>query len=389
LLREKRYWKPAIDCMEDNNMGEILGLGMSHALGMRPPAPKSGAYRFLERPDTPEWAKDPANWPEGLKRELGDDEGKSYNIRHRNEVGAQDRKLRERLDAFNPDFVLIFADDQYENFKNDVIPAFCVQAYNDVTIKPFMPYGDRLNPRGPEAQFGLRQPISDNVWGWPADKEWTIRGHQSGGKYLAAGLINQKIDIAYSYEQLHYETFAHGFLQTMMLLDFDGDKGWPYPTVTFQINCYGSRVIINRGGHYPVGSINMPAEELDPDGPTPERCMEVGAAVARVLKASPWRVAVIASSSWSHAFLVPKNAFLYPDVEADHRMYDALIKGDYETWRKVSNEEVIDRGWQELRNWWVGLGVFEELGHKGPSYSHFIESYSHNSDKVFAIWDPL
>ena len=78
-------------------MGEILGLGMSHALGMRPPAPRSGSYRFLERADTPEWAKDPANWPEGLKRELGDDEGKSYNIRHRAEVGAQDRKLRETL----------------------------------------------------------------------------------------------------------------------------------------------------------------------------------------------------------------------------------------------------------------------------------------------------
>jgi hypothetical protein len=368
-------------------MGEILGLGMSHALGMRPPAARSGMYRYLERPDIPESAKDPANWPEGLKRELGDDEGKTHNREHREAVGAQDRKLRQRLDEFNPDFVLIFADDQYENFKEDIIPAFCVQAFNDIDVKPFRVYGDRLNPESVAA--AAAQPgTENNTWGWPVDKTLTVRGHRAGGKFLAAGLIDEKIDIAYAYEPLHYGTFAHGFLQTMLLLDFDGDKGWPYPTVTFQVNCYGSRVIINRGGHYPVGSINLPQEELDPDGPTPERCMEVGAAVARVLKRSPWRVAVIMSSSWSHAFLVPKHSFLYPDVDADHRMYEHFVKGDYDAWRKVTNAEVLDRGWQELRNWWVGLGVMEALGHKGPTYSHFEESYSHNSDKVFAYWDP-
>jgi hypothetical protein len=173
-----------------------------------------------------------------------------------------------------------------------------------------------------------------------------------------------------------------------MFLDWDGDKGWDYPTLTFQVNCYGARVLINKGLYYPEGSIGLREDELDADGPTPERCMEVGAAVARAMKASPWRVALIASSSWSHAFLVPKNYFLWPDVEADKRLYDAFVRGDYDYWRSITNAEVLDRGHQEVRNWWPIMGAMEELGHKGPSYSTFIETWSHNSDKVFAIWDP-
>ena len=39
---------------------------------------------------------------------------------------------------------------------------------------------------------------------------------------------------------------------------------------------------------------------------------------------SPYRVALLASSGWSHAFLTAKNNFLYPDTPADRRMYEAL-----------------------------------------------------------------
>jgi len=133
----------------------------------------------------------------------------------------------------------------------------------------------------------------------------------------------------------------------------------------------------------------MTEAEIDPPGPTPERCMEVSAATVRVLKESPWRVAVVASSSWSHAFLTRKNYFVYPDVEMDLKLYDAMVKGDYDFWRGVSNDEVAASGLQEVRNWWTLLGAMEELGHKGPHYSDFIESYLLNSDKGFAIYEPV
>jgi hypothetical protein len=360
---------------------------MSHGLGLGPPAPRSNIFRTMDRPDVPEKWKDPANWPEGLRKEIGDDEGAAFNKRHREEFAAECKKLRAAIDRFNPDFVVFWGDDQYENFKEDIIPAFCIQGYDDMEIQPFMPHGDRLNPRS-EAQFQTRQPISNNTWGYPADKTITIRGKREGAKYLASGLINEKIDVAYSYEPLHYGSFAHAFLNSLMFMDFEGNNPWNYPTVTFQVNCYGARVLINKGGHYPVGSATMPEADLDPPGPTPERCMEVGAATARVLQKSPWKVALIATSSWSHAFLVPKHDFIYPDVEADRKMYEALIRGDFDYWRNVPNSEVDIRGHQEVRNWWTMVGALEELGLKEPSYHNYLESYSHNSNKCFAIWDP-
>ena len=46
-------------------------------------------------------------------------------------------RVRQALDDFDPDFVLIWGDDQYENFKEDIVPAFSVLAYEDMTIKPW------------------------------------------------------------------------------------------------------------------------------------------------------------------------------------------------------------------------------------------------------------
>jgi hypothetical protein len=37
---------------------------------------------------------------------------------------------------------------------------------------------------------------------------------------------------------------------------------------------------------------------------------------ARVMAQSPWRTAIIASSSWSHSFLQ-----LWPDVAADRKLF--------------------------------------------------------------------
>ena len=45
--------------------------------------------------------------------------------RHREVVVNGFRQLREELDSFNPDAVLIWGDDQYENFHEDVVPPFC------------------------------------------------------------------------------------------------------------------------------------------------------------------------------------------------------------------------------------------------------------------------
>ena len=64
--------------------------------------------------------------------------------------------MREALDAFKPDIVLIWGDDQYENFKRDCIPAFCVGIYDKVVShrdqarRLLKDLDERKNTRGEE-----------------------------------------------------------------------------------------------------------------------------------------------------------------------------------------------------------------------------------------------
>jgi hypothetical protein len=226
---------------------------------------------------------------------------------------------------------------------------------------------------------------SANVWGEGPDTVFRYAGQREAGKYLARRLLEAGVDMAYAYRPLHHDGLAHAFLNTLLYLDYDR-VGFPYPVVAFQVNCYGRRVISQRGGR---GSLAHPLAEadLDPPSPTPKRCMEVGAATARIMRESPWRTALIASSSWSHAFLTDKNHQLYPDIEADRRLYEALRAGDYATWRATPLDAIEASGQQEMLNWYMLAGAMEALGRK-PDECDFVETWSFNSDKCFAVFNP-
>ena len=115
-----------------------------------------------------------------------------------------------------------------------------------------------------------------NPWNEPADKTFRVRGHREAGKYLAAGLIEAGIDVAYAYKPLHHP-MGHAFENTVLLLD-DERRGFDYPLVQFSVNCYGRRVNAARGLRLPLA---MRDEIRDPrlrPSPNPHRCMQVGAA---------------------------------------------------------------------------------------------------------------
>jgi hypothetical protein len=96
---------------------------------------------------------------------------------------------------------------------------------------------------------------------------------------------------------------------------------------------------------------------------------------------------LIASSSWSHAFLTAKTGWLHPDIEADRALYDALCEGHYERWRSYPLAAMEGSGQQELLNWMCLVGAMAELGCR-PSESEFIVTYVLNSTKVFALFPP-
>jgi hypothetical protein len=150
------------------------------------------------------------------------------------------------------------------------------------------------------------------------------------------------------------------------------------------VNCYGRLAVSRRGGmarFAPDDGI----PPLDPPGPTPRRCMNVGRAAARAAAASDLRVALVASSSWSHGFLHDRGWRMYPDHAADRAFYDALVAPGHEAWHAATLENIEQSGQQEMLNWFCLVGAVEEAGLE-LEWSSYVETHVFNSNKCFAVF---
>jgi catalytic LigB subunit of aromatic ring-opening dioxygenase len=353
-------------------VGELLGVGMTHFPPLAwPDAAFAAALQFLlSDPDLPATLREPAGWPAAMREEWGDDEGAAAAVRHREALVAGCDRIRAAIDAFAPDALVVVGDDQYENFREDVIPAFTVLAYGDRVAVPWDP---AQSVRG----------VTANAWDEPPDTEFLVRGRPDIARALVESLLRDELDVAYAYEPLHHAGLPHAFMNTVLFLDYHR-TGFDHPVIPLAINCYGRRVISRRGTMTRLG-LDAP---FDPPSPSPTRVMALGAALARAVVASPWRVALVASASWSHAFLCDHTSRLYPDTPADRRLYDALVAADWDTWHKVTLDDVELAGQQELLNWFALAGAMEEVGAR-PDWTEFVETAVFNSNKVFATFGPV
>jgi len=356
-------------------MGEVLGAFVNHFPGFvhADELMSMRLKQVMSSDRVPAELKEPKNWPAPMQREWADDQGTAAAARHRQQFVDGIRKVRQAIDDFKPDAVVIFGDDQYENFREDLITPFCVYIMSEFDLRPFTGW----------MRAGHFQP---NVWGEPQDQAFCFKGHPALARFLTKAAISADFDMSYAYK-LHYpdaEGLGHAFNYTMVYLDYDR-TGWPHPIVPVAINAYGSGIIRNKGL---VSHLFENAEaDTDPPGPSPRRCFDLGAALARAAKASDWRIAMVGTSSWSHAFLTEKNHFVYPDVPTDRQRFEELRSGNYLAWRNLTLEQLEDAGEHELQNLLVVLGAMHELGQKA-SYLEFIESYVMNSDKCTAIFPP-
>jgi hypothetical protein len=346
-------------------MAEILLMGMTHY----PPLASTDEHMAdllrmtLADPGISKDAADPQSWPEAMQAEWGDDGAVAAAGRHRAELLDGVKGVREALEAFDPDAILVWGDDQYENFREGVIPPFAILAFGDLEAHPW-----RTFPW-------------PNVWGEEPGTGFRVRGRPDIGRWLTTKLLEDEFDVAYAYQPLNHPSLAHAFLNTQLFLDYDRSGFW-WPLVCMPINCYGRRVIAARGFCRPFGE----QLDLDPPSPTPRRLMSLGGAVARHLHESPWRVAIVASSSWSHAFLCDDLWRIHPDIKADLVLYDALLRGDFDGWERTSTEDIEAAGQQELLNWFALAGAARELSLGAPGWSTFVQTYCFNSNKVFATW---
>ena len=352
-------------------MGEILGLGLTHYPALAATdRHMTGILRgTLASNRVPDDMKQVSSWPAPMQAEWGSDEGASAAAVHRERLVAGFRRARAALDAFRPDFVLIWGDDQYENFREDIIPPFCLYILDEAFAQPLGGSGVT--------------PLPENAWGEPPDTVFRYQGHLDGGRYLARRLLESGFDMPYAYALRHPHGLAHSFAFTLLYLDYDR-RGFDLPILPFHVNCYGSAVVRNRGGvaHLRDNGHAQP----DPPGPSPRRCFELGRTVARLLTESPWRVAVIGSSSWSHAFLTEKNCWLYPDLDSDRRRVEDLRTGGFAEWGSLQSSELEAAGQHELLNWICLAGAMTELG-RSAEILDFVETYVLNSTKVLALFN--
>ena len=350
-------------------MAEIQLLGMTHypPFGWSDDSMSGLMHMILSDPGIPAEEKEPANWPEPMRAEWGSDGGKSTAPRHRQELIAGLDRIRSELESFQPDVILIWGDDQYENFKEDLIPPFSVLAFPDRVIQPY------------KAKFAQ---MFQSYWDEPRDLTVEIKGRPDIARWLVSGLIDDGFDVSYAYCPRHDDQLPHAFLNTVLFLDHRR-IGFSWPIICMPINCYGRTVIAAEGLWKPFDT----ELTLDPPSPPPWRLMDLGSAVVRKLRDSPWRVSVIASSSWSHAFLTDHTWRLRPDTRADRELYEALTVGDFDRWERTTTNEIEHAGQQEVLNWFALMGAARELA-ATLSWSTFVETWIFNSNKVFAVWTP-
>ena len=120
-----------------------------------------------------------------------------------------------------------------------------------------------------------------------------------------------------------------------------------------------------------------------PPRPTARRCYEVGQAIRSFLDTRDERVAVVASSSWSHSFLAHRLDCSEIDLESDRRYLELVRQGQGSKLAELTPEELLDSGDHEILNWIIALGI---LGDVPAEIVDVRESNTQLAFRVAAIW---
>jgi hypothetical protein len=356
-------------------MGEIIGIGCPHGPqpGLTDETMANNYFRVnLNSEKTPAEWKDPARWPEAMRQEWGDDEGVSSAREHRAEALKGYGAAREAIDRFNPDFVLIFGDDQYENFKENLLPPFAVYAMDELPL----PGGwgqARYRPGGINVGTPLERP----------PLQTSVRGSKAIGTWLANSLVRRGIDVPCAWKLSNVEALGHAFTRTVDYLDWDR-TGFPYAVIPFHVSCYGEDLRVPApDAETVVGRLVEEVAVQPPEAPPPWRCYDVGRAVAQAIEESPYRAVIIGSSSWSHASLTDMHGYLWGDIDSDRKHLDQLKSGRLHEWRDLDPAKLRASGQHEMRNWICLAGAMEGRRAEVLAYA---ETYIFNSSKCVALF---
>jgi Catalytic LigB subunit of aromatic ring-opening dioxygenase len=197
--------------------------------------------------------------------------------------------LRKTLEAARPDVIILFGDDQSEQFDFTNYPALEVYAGQDYS-------GYKIS-----GKFGLPVPRLARKSRPKTEQHWaTSRGHPQVARWLITRLMEEGFDLSFSLRLPKPEDgIGHAFMRPSFYLT----PNYDVPTVPFFVNCY-----------------------FGPQ-PTGRRCAELGRAVRRSIENMPidLRVAVIGSGGLWHTPMTPQSML---DGEFDAAVLHAVKHGD-------------------------------------------------------------
>jgi 3-O-methylgallate 3,4-dioxygenase len=204
-------------------------------------------------------------------------------------------KLRQKLEAFDPDILIVVGDDQHENIVDDIMPPFSIYMGDEVEASTSLRY--------------LNQPKSENRTRYRVDAKLA--------EALINGLMDEGFDPAYSKRTRYEGGLGHAFARVLKFLI-------PEPTrriVPVMVNTYY------------------------PPAPSPRRCVKFGAGLAALVRRFPSddRVVMIGSGGLSHTKI---------DEQLDERFIQALRQSDLD-YMSAMPASVLVEGTSEIRNWIV------------------------------------
>lgn len=349
-------------------MAQILGLTVSHHPFTRFKARwmPSVLLGNLENgwKDKPH-LKDPKNWPQAMQDEWDGDQGAAIGKQAQEGQIQAFQKLRAALDEFRPDFMLCIHRDQFGGRDATERPQYWLNAYEKADVK----------------FYNSNDPRTDPYFGDDPDKVYAIAGHREGALYLADGLrkagLNPKV---FDAPTSNTGIGAHG-QAGVFHLNWD-QRDFPTPVVPFAVDPWRFGRRRNNEGLSTL-DVSHPEPPL-----TPREGFELGRNIARIYKASPWRVALVASTAWGGANSTGVDLErIHPNLEEDRKLYEEWRNNRFDTWGDRFNWEYFEeQGEWELLSTIILAGAMTELGAK-VQWSDFSSHYILNSSWVSTIFE--
>jgi hypothetical protein len=348
-------------------MGEVLGVGTTHVPYLMS-APEN-LLRFRKMlcglaetlsgkkfVDPPEAVAEMGSDPESVARE-----------HHRLHWEAF-AELRKRIDAMRPDAILLIGDDQAQAFQPGNLPPYAIYVGDEVDATPF--HMSRL-PGDPEYVKRTWGVDPSHVYRWPCHAEAAVA--------IRDGLIRRGFDIASS-NDLATEHWKHGLPHAhantqLFLRNQDGR----HPLIPLFVNCYGRELAI----FDPAARKDAARAAGYPAAPSSRRLYAMGEAIREIVEASPWRVLVCPSSTWSHTWLTSRYDRMRMDVEGNREILGWLERGEGHRLRDYDSPELEANGDHELRNWIVAAGA---MGSRKLEVTFQRASWVSTGFRVYGVW---